>query len=314
MPAPVVVVDVNCLAYRAHFSTGGLALGGAATGVVFGVMRAVKELEGRWPLCKLVFCFDHGKGLREEEFPGYKATRRAKRKEEMKNPEKRRMWEAFREQVEALRTRLLRKAGYRNVLSQSGYEADDLMAQVVRFYRRSFKAMGQQHPPIHLVSGDHDLYQLLSRSVQVYHPPNAGQPTGRGFITQQSFFDHYGIQAKLWSDVKALAGCGTDDVPGMNGIGEKKAAAFYEWVQAGGSGNCPGLSPARCAAVQEWICSPEFARNKRLVTLPYPGCAPFDGLKADKLTPGGWNDVVYEIGASSLLKVTTPWGGKEAEF
>lgn len=312
MPAPVVCVDVPYLCYRAFYATGGLSHRGDATGVVFGVMRAVKDLEAKWPLCRLVFCFDHGKGLREQEFPGYKATRRAKRKEEMKNREKRRMWDGFRGQVEALRTTLLRKAGYRNVLAQSGYEADDLMATVVRHFRSSFKQIGQPCPPINLVSGDHDLYQLVSKSVQVYHPSAGGG--GGEFITRGKFEANFHLPPKAWADVKALAGCGTDDVPGMDGVGEKKAAAFYAWALAGGEGNCPGLSRDRCAAVQEFICGPEFARNKRLVTLPFPGCAPFDGLKADKLTPGGWNDVMYDIGATTLLKVTTPWGGKEAVF
>ena len=36
--------------------------------------------------------------------------------------------------------------------------------------------------------------------------------------------------------------------------------------------------------------------------------------KRDKPNPGAWNKVMLEIGATSLLKVTTPWGGSEEEF
>lgn len=295
MAAPTVLVDCNYLSYRAFYSKAGmLSHGGQATGVVYGFMRAVRDFEARWPLCRLAFCWDYGRGLREQKHPWYKESRRKKRKEEMKDKKKRKMWRDFQQQVDDLRDKHLKRVGYRNVFKADGYEADDVIARLVE--------QCQEEDPdrkVVIVSGDEDLYQLLRRGVSCFHPKD--QTT----VTQKGFTNSYGIPPCLWAKVKAIAGCKGDDVPGVRGIGEKKASLFV-------SGN-DGLPAADRKKINAFLGSDEYKRNLRLVKLPYKDCPSFE-FRKDKVNINGWNELMAEIGANSLKQSTTPWGGAEAIF
>lgn len=302
MPPPVVVVDANNEAWRSFFSTGSLSHNGNTTGVVFGFMRTVQTLEARWPLCRLVFAFDHGKNLREIKYPWYKATRRAKRKEEKKDPAKRKMFEAMDDQVQALKTSLLRRAGYRNVFYADGYEADDVIARVVDAVHARNAANGHgshEARKVVVVSGDEDFYQLLHPDVSVYQPKNDLE------ITEYTFRKKYLKAPKDWVKVKAIAGCKSDDIPGIEGVGEGTAVKFLR--------DCMLVSDRQRDLIYDWMTTREYARNLKLISLPLAGCPDFE-VKRDKPNPGLWNRVVGEIGATSLMKATTPWGGSEEEF
>jgi 5'-3' exonuclease len=151
-----------------------------------------------------------------------------------------------------------------------------------------------------IVTGDGDLYQLLSKRVSVYHP----QP--KKIVTAASFMESYGISPPEWAKVKAVAGCKGDDVPGIDGVGEKTAAAFYSRIPT-------RVTPRIMDMIYDWETTREFKRNLRLVKLPLKGCPAFT-LRKDRYDLNGWNDLMTEIGAQSLLKQTTPWGGSEVVF
>lgn len=300
MLPPLVVVDANYICYRAFYSTGSLSAGGRATGVVFGFMREVRALEDRYPNARLAFAFDYGQGKREQEYPWYKATRRAKRKKEMKSdPAKKKMWKAFQEQVDKLREDYLTRAGYSNVFFHSGYEADDVIARVVAD-RLQRNVQATNNTPVVIVSGDEDLYQLLNaKEVSVHHPKD------RTTLTRKTFEKRYGIRVSDWVKVKAIAGCKSDDVPGVRGVAEKTALAYLT--------DPFDMPPAKRKAIDEFVKSEEYVRNLELVTLPYPGCRHF-AVGKDKSNPNGWNEVMAELGANSLMLPTTPWGGSEVVF
>jgi DNA polymerase-1 len=310
--APVIVFDGNYMAYRAFYSTGGLSHGGDATGVAYGILRAVRDYEARWPLAQMVFCFDHGKNVREEIFPDYKITRRTKKAQEMTDPAKRRLLKNFQKQVSGLKEELLRKAGYRNVFYQEGYEADDLMAQVVRQLRRDNKKDLKNMPDVYLTTGDHDLYQMVSYKVAVSHPATGGRE-GR-VVRAQELADQYGVLPAEWVRVKAIAGCTSDDIPGVEGVGDKKAAAFVKWASEGDARKpCPGVGPDKVNEILEFLCSRTFLRNKTLVKLPLPGTEEVK-LGKDAPNPDAWNRVVYGIGAKSLAKGDKARQSGEAVF
>lgn len=296
--APVVILDMNYLAYRALYSTGGLSDKGNATGVLYGVMRFVRDMEGRWPLAKLIFCFDKGKNVREEIYPGYKLTRRLKRAEEMKDPAKKKVVKGFRRQVEQLREELLEKAGYRNVFAQEGYEADDIMAQVVKQLRHDTLGNRISPPDTYLVTGDKDLYQCVSGMVGVWHPQKPGEPPVRADV----LLEKYGVLPAQWAQVKCIAGCSSDDIPGVPGIGEKKAAAFVGWATDGDSKvPCPGVGADKVNEILEFMCSKEYVRNRLLVKLPLKGTDPVK-IRKDTPNPDAWNQVVHGFGGQSLVK------------
>ena len=153
-----LLVDVSCLAYRALYSTGDLSHGGEGTGVLYGVFRDVLDFADLFAAGRVAWCFDRGCDERRKLFPAYKAARRRPTAglEEAEAESRREV----RRQLYRLRTRLLGEIGYRNVLWQDGYEADDVIASVCR----------SNEGDMVIVSRDGDFYQLLDDRVTMYDP------------------------------------------------------------------------------------------------------------------------------------------------
>jgi DNA polymerase-1 len=295
MPAPIVILDANNEMYRAFYSTGAMSYDGDATGVVYGFMRTVKSIEARWPLCRLVFAFDYGKSIREKEFPWYKSTRKAKRKLEMKDRGKRKMFRGMDEQVEKLREEYLTRVGYQNVFKAKGYEADDIIGRVVKDIRLQEREPAfKTKTRIIIVSGDQDFYQLIRKNTDVWHPRNR-------FLCDLPWFEkEWCIRPEQWVKVKAIAGCKSDDIPGVKGVGEKTAASYLTGI--------PGrVRPDLLDDIYDWETTREYARNLRLIKLPLEGCPSFK-VKTDKPDPAAWDELMSEIGAKSLLKAQNSMG------
>jgi DNA polymerase-1 len=90
----------------------------------------------------------------------------------------------------------------------NGYEADDLIGTLASTSSEFTR----------IVSGDKDMFQLISCNVMVDYLRTKKPPQ---HIT---FFDHeemYGIDPGQWVDFKALVGDTSDNIPGVPGIGEK---------------------------------------------------------------------------------------------
>lgn len=97
------------------------------------------------------------------------------------------------------------------VLSLPGYEADDIQGTVAR--------MGGEDTRAYILSGDRDLLQLIDDRTTVLLATNKETlPFGRA-----EFRDKYGIEPELFTDMKALMGDSSDNIPGVPGIGEKTA-------------------------------------------------------------------------------------------
>jgi 5'-3' exonuclease len=95
-----------------------------------------------------------------------------------------------------------------------GYEADDVLGTLAT----------REPPPIEVVSGDRDLFQLIddSRPVRLLY-------CGRGVANLADCDDaavqaRYGVPADRYADFAALRGDPSDGLPGVPGVGEKTAA------------------------------------------------------------------------------------------
>ncbi len=125
---------------------------------------------------------------------------------------------------------MLREIGV-PVLGMEGYEADDVIATLVKRLRK-------QHPDlrIRMVSKDKDLKQLLeSNEATATHSPSS--PTVELFDVHTDtpydaakLHDELGITPAQVIDLLSLMGDAVDNVPGVDGVGEKTAAALLkEW-------------------------------------------------------------------------------------
>lgn len=270
-----LVLDVSYLSWRAFFTTGGLSHEDTPTGVLFGVLRDVSTLRDRFNAARCVFAFDHGTPLRLKLCPGYKASRRKKKLTD----DEALAVDGMRAQVGKLRTDYLDRVGFRNVLYQTGYEADDVIAKVALQVR----ARGDDR--VVIVSGDKDLYQCLYKDqVVVYHPREDV------VVNSKSFRKKYGIWPAAWKNVKALAGCASDDVPGVAGVGEKTAIKF--WTNR--------LGPASAAYRKIQSCAVStLTANLPIVRLPFAGIGDFK-LARDEFDDAAWDDLLADLGIKSL--------------
>ena len=273
MTTPWLILDVSYLAYRAFHSMGELSHEGVKTGVVYGMFRAIIDLQELHATDRVVWCFDRGHDKRSQIWGQYKANRH-KQDEDNETKEARR---ALRQQLYRLRTNYLPAIGYRNVFWQYGYEADDVIASICQDRPR-----GEE---IVIVASDADLYQLLIQGwVSMWNPQK------KQSITAESFSREWGIDPTMWSDVKSIAGCPGDNVQGVKGVGEKTAVRFL-------TGKLKDTTKAFAAIVAN---RDVWERNLHLTRLPFKGTERFE-LVDDCLTRDRWNMLMERLGMKSLV-------------
>lgn len=245
-----LVFDCNALAWAAFHTTGGLSYNNTPTGVIYGFLSQVMRITGDLQSNDLVFCFDYGKSHRFNLLPTYKHKRKARRETSEREQA---IYAQVHKQITLLRTKYLRSIGFRNVLFQKHYEADDIIAEVVLHSLREDESAT-------IVSGDEDFYQLLGKNIALY------KPIPKTLMTRAQFIKSYGVKPRQWVDVKSLAGCSSDDVPGIAGIGETTALKYLRGE----------LKPTLKAyqKIQDGIETGIMERNRPLVKLPFKGVAP----------------------------------------
>lgn len=266
-------LDVNFLAHRAFYSTGDLTYREIKTGVIYGVLRDILNLQQLHYTNRLAFCFDSKSSKRKELSGEYKANRAAKYAAMTKS--EKRTWEEFRSQIQLMRREYLPSLGYQNIFCQKGYEADDLIAMLCDSLEPNHRAI--------VVSADGDLLQCLSDRVSIWNPRT------NKMVTSKSFRAEYGIHPVQWSQVKAIAGCKSDNVAGVKGIGEKTAC---KWVR--------GLLKPKDRTYQLISNSLDIHnRNIQLTRLPFPGTKPME-LVRDKFDQKAWKELTKRFGLKSL--------------
>jgi DNA polymerase-1 len=272
MKPPWLLLDVSGLCYQSFFAFGDLSHKGIETAVVYGVFRSVFDLQETHATSRLVWCFDRGSWGRKKLYPEYKAKRQEELSEE--EAEARRN---LKRQIYRLRTKYLPDLGFRNILWRDGYEADDVIASVCESLPQGEEAI--------IVSSDSDLLQLLSPGrVSIWVPGRYGR-----LVTAESFGKQWGISPSQWADVKAIAGCTSDNVRGVFRVGEVTAAKFLTGVLKDSTKTFKSI----VAGNDIW------RRNLPLVQLPFPGVGTFKLLK-DEMDQKAWNRLVNELGFESM--------------
>lgn len=268
-----LILDCHYLCYRALHTTGQLSHEDVLTGVIYGFLRDVMLLQEQFLTNRLVFCFDRSPSHRARDYPGYKANRT----EDGMDKEEKLARAELRRQIKLLRSRYLRQVGFRNIFHQQGYEADDVIASVVRDLPKTDEAI--------IVSADRDLIQLLKPNVFIWNPHK------KKAYTLKSLYAEFGIEPMAWVDIKALAGCGSDNVEGIRGVGEKTAAKFLR-----------GHLKAESAAFQAIVKGDKiWRRNRALVKLPYPGVERFC-LIDDEVDDARRDALMIKLGMKSLVR------------
>lgn len=274
MKRPLLLLDCHALAWRAFHTMGHLSFGDIKTGVIFGFLKEVVSLLEEFEPAAVVFAFEGHGSKRKEIFPAYKFKRHNRELSE----EEAQVLGHFRGQIKMLRECYLDKIGFKNVIWQDGYESDDIIA-------RYTKALVPEVDAV-IVSEDGDFWQLLKPNVSIYSPKT------HKLLTMQGFFQRTGLpQPTRWAQVLALAGCNSDEVPGIPTVGKKTAISYV-------LGKLKPTS-AKFKAIESEEGQKIVARNKRLVKLPFEGTK-LPQLLSDDISEEGWRWVCDELGMKSI--------------
>lgn len=202
-----LLVDGNSIGFAAQSSTK-LSSAGNATQAIFGVLRTLRVLVSENPGAELIVYWD-GKSWRKEQCEAYKANREDTEKQRSEREE-------YRAQRPII-ARALHSLGVRQRVA-SNMEADDLIAM-------DTWALGAQHRAT-IVSGDRDLLQLVTPQVDWLNPIKL--PGGKSpkllRVDAEYFADLTGYETpQAFVQGKALLGDASDNLKGVDGIGEKAA-------------------------------------------------------------------------------------------
>jgi len=207
----LLLIDSASLWYRAYYGMPDtmVAPDGMPVNAIRGFLDMTARLVTQYKPNRIVACLegDWRPTWRTDIFPGYKANRVNETGEEDEP-------DTLAPQIPLLLD-LLDLFGF-PMVGVDNYEADDLIAT----YSKS------ERGPIHIVTGDRDLFQLVddARKVKVIY-------LAKGF-SQQEVVDlawikqKYGIPGERYALFAMIRGDASDGLPGVRGIGEKGAAVI----------------------------------------------------------------------------------------
>ncbi|WP_368285974.1 DNA polymerase I [Enorma massiliensis] len=200
------VVDGNSLMHRAFHAVPPTmnAPDGRPTNAIFGFLNMFLKMIDAFRPDGVAVAFDKGKPrVRMEMLPQYKAQRPPM------DPDLRTQFPMIKELLQKIEV---------PILEAEGWEGDDILGTLAR----AGEAAGCD---MLLITGDRDMYQLTTEHVKV-----VGTKKGLSdvqIMTPETVEDLYhGITPELVPDFYGLKGDTSDNIPGVPGIGPKKASAL----------------------------------------------------------------------------------------
>jgi DNA polymerase-1 len=204
----VVIIDGNQLACRCYFSiitknghrnilTSSKT--GQRTETIYSFLASFRKIIRTYKEDDTTFflTWDGGNDRRKAIYSQYKAGRK-------------KFEDEFYEQLDEIR-KIVKLLGIKQYHFQA-VEADDLIGTLTFKSRKKGKK-------VLIISADHDFEQLISRHVKVLHP------LANDLIKDEKFvLDNYGVKPDRLIEIMALTGDTTDNIPGIEGVGDKTAS------------------------------------------------------------------------------------------
>jgi len=237
------VVDLSNFVFRAYHALPPLrAPNDEPTNATLGTMNMFHRiLNDRRPQHLAITMDSRGRGFRGELSPSYKANRPPAPEELV---------------VQLKRCREIFEAYRIPVFQRDGFEADDVIATLVKLAR----AAGLR---VVIASSDKDLYQLVDGERVVVWDAMRNKVYGPPEVREK-----FGVGPERVRDLLALVGDTSDNVPGVPGVGPKTAAQLLERFGSleGVLANAASIEkPKLRQSLQDHVASAELAY--RLVEL-----------------------------------------------
>lgn len=195
----LILVDGMAVLYRAFYAIRELSTAsGRPTNAVFGFIRMIRQMEKVWGPTHIGVVFDGGlPESRTEVVPEYKAQRAP-------------MPDELREQIDTVQEFLDRS----DIpwAREDGVEADDILASVAVWAQA-------EADQVLVATSDKDLYQIVNEKIQIIAVSGNNEIMGSDDVQHKT-----GVAPSQIVDWLSLVGDSSDNIPGVRGVGPKKAA------------------------------------------------------------------------------------------
>ena len=203
------LIDAYAMIFRGYYAfikNPRLTSKGLDTSAIFGFTNSLIELIKREKPSHLAVVFDVGKAnVRTEDFAEYKANR-------AETPE------AIKVAVPYIHKIL--ENMHIPILGVEGYEADDVIGTIaVKAEKQDFQ--------VFMVTPDKDFAQLVTDKIKIYKPASKGNDIE--ILGVPEVLEKYEIEnPKQVIDFLGMMGDSVDNIPGLEGVGEKTAKKFLK--------------------------------------------------------------------------------------
>lgn len=204
----VILVDGNNLLFRSYYATaysGNFMKNskGFPTNALYGFVNMINKIINDENPEYMLVAFDKGKTFRHDKYADYKAGR-------IQMPDELKMQFPIAKEI-------LTNLGIK-WFEIENYEADDIIGTLAKMIDETDEYKGL------IVSSDKDLLQLISDKVTMKMLKSKDYV----MMTEETFFNVYGLTPDKMIDIKALQGDSSDNIPGVKGIGEKTALKLLQ--------------------------------------------------------------------------------------
>lgn len=190
---------------------------GGLIGFLKSVGYAIKTIKPTRTI--IVFDGPGGSFPKQNLYPGYKANRDINKITNYK------LYTDKDEEVESIEKQMNRLISYLKCLPLDlfcigGLEADDIMSYISLHLEKD-----EETKKITIMSTDQDFLQLTSDKIEIY------SPTKKKFYTPKEILSEYKVHPNNFIIYKTLLGDNSDNLPGVNKLGEKKLIKYFPEIQ-----------------------------------------------------------------------------------
>lgn len=274
------LIDGNSFCYRAFYAIKDLRTSyGQPTNAAYGFVTILNSLIDKEHPDYLTIAFDlKAPTFRHKAFSGYKSNRKPMPDELVAQlPVIRRIIEGFRVPV----------------FEKEGFEADDILGTLA-------KKIAGETVEVYIVTGDKDMLQLVNSHIKVYNIHKEGL-----IYDEKKVRERFKVEPSKIPDIMALMGDGTDNIPGVKGIGEKGA---IELINEFGSldrlfDNIDKVkNKAQSNALRQYKEDAILSKNLAILDLDVPIKVSLEELKVSLPDRAKLMELFKELEFKSLLK------------
>ncbi|MFH1790535.1 MAG: DNA polymerase I [Candidatus Omnitrophota bacterium] len=288
----VFLIDGNSFCYRAFYAIRTLSNSkGQPTNAVYGVVSMINKIVREENLDVLAVAFDmKGFTFRHKMYEDYKVHRKP-------------MPDDLISQIPVIKNVI--SAYNIPIFETEGYEADDVIATLA-------KRAEKEGYDVYIVTGDKDALQLVGDHVRVYNPQK-----DKIVYDSETVEAKFGVRPSQITDLLAIMGDASDNIPGVKGLGDKGARELIR--EYGSIENLMDRldtvkSAARRKLLEEGRESAVLSKRLATVKTDVPIKTDFDKLVNREPDREMLAELFKELEFRTLLKDLTPARKLEASY